>query len=277
MSRPPVCVPARAAGQSRRRRREIRQARMASKKQVYVVVKGREPGVYTEWFGKNGAARQVQGIPGALYRGFQRLEDAAAWLRDLREEQPNLELPPQLSDLLTLTDSRERQEAPEDVLGSGRVLIYTDGGALGNPGPGGYGAILRYDDQRKELSGGFNLTTNNRMELMACIKALEALKHPCSVVLYSDSRYVVDGITEGWAERWRANCWQRTNEKTTENVDLWARLLELCDRHQVEFRWVKGHAGDPDNERCDELARQAAQRPDLPPDRAYEAGETQMI
>jgi ribonuclease HI len=113
------------------------------------------------------------------------------------------------------------------------------------------------------------------MELMACIKALEALKLACSAVLYSDSRYVVDGITKGWAERWRAHGWQRNREEKAENVDLWARLLELCDRHEVAFRWVKGHAGNPDNERCDQLAQEAARQPDLPPDIAYEAGETQ--
>jgi ribonuclease HI len=218
----------------------------------------------------------VDGFPGALYRGFHRCEDAIAWLRDVKEAQPDLDLAPGLSHLLAPVESGQREETPEEVLRSGRVLIYTDGGAIGNPGPGGYGAVLRYDDDwRRELSGGFRLTTNNRMELMACIRALEALKFECSVVLYSDSRYVVDGATRGWAKRWQANGWQRSGEEKAENVDLWARLLELCEKHEVEFRWVKGHAGDPDNERCDQLAREAARQPDLPPDRAYEAGETQ--
>jgi ribonuclease HI len=250
---------------------------MVKKKQVYVVVKGRNPGIYDEWFAGNGAAKQVEGFPGALYKGFHRLKDAVAWLRDIREIEPDLELAPELSDLVALGESPHGKETPEAVLQSGKVLMYTDGGAIGNPGPGGYGAVVRYDGHRRELSGGFRLTTNNRMELMACIKALEALKRECSVVLYSDSRYVVDGITEGWAARWRENGWRRTGEEKAENVDLWARLLELCDHHEVEFRWVKGHAGDPDNERCDKLAREAAQRPDLPPDKAYEAGETQRI
>ncbi len=244
------------------------------KKQVYVIVKGRQPGIYADWFGENGAARQVQGFPGALYKGFHRREDAAAWLKDLRADKPELELTPELSRFLALSESQQGNETLQDALYSGKVLIYTDGGALGNPGPGGYGAVLRHNDHRRELSGGFRLTTNNRMELMACIRALEALKLEHPVVLYSDSRYVVDGITEGWAERWRANGWQRTSEEKAENVDLWARLLELCDQYEVQFRWVKGHAGNPDNERCDQLAREAAQRPDLPPDRAYEAGET---
>jgi ribonuclease HI len=248
---------------------------MVKKKQIYVVVKGREPGIYKEWFGERGAARQVLGFPEALYKGFHRLEDAVAWLRDVKEAEPALELARGLSDFLALQGRRQGEQTAEDVLRSGGVLIYTDGGAIGNPGPGGYGAVLRYEDRRRELSGGFRLTTNNRMELMACIKALEALKFECSVVLYSDSRYVVDGITEGWAERWRAQGWQRNERARAENVDLWARLLDLCDKHEVEFRWVEGHAGNPENERCDQLAREAARQTGLPPDRAYEAGETQ--
>jgi ribonuclease HI len=246
------------------------------RKQHYVVVKGRQPGVYEEWSGEQGAARQVAGFEGALHRGFHRLEDAAAWLRAIVEEHPDLALAPALSDLLALSEAQQ-EETPDDVLRSGRVLIYTDGGAIGNPGPGGYGAVLRYDQHRRELSGGFRLTTNNRMELMACINALEALNFPCPVVLYSDSRYVVDGITKGWAERWRANGWRRAGEQMAENADLWARLLELCDLHEVEFRWVRGHTGNPDNERCDQLAREAARRADLPTDEPYEAGETHVV
>jgi ribonuclease HI len=248
---------------------------MAKKKQIYVVVKGRQPGIYTEWFGDEGAAAQVSGFEDALFKGFHRREDAAAWLRHIQEEQSDLELAPELFDLLAHAEAKREEESPEDVLRGGKVLIYTDGGAIGNPGPGGYGAVLRYNDHRRELSGGYRLTTNNRMELMACIKALEALKFECSVVLYSDSRYVVDGITEGWAERWRANGWWRNEQEKAENADLWARLLDLCDVHEVEFRWVKGHAGNPDNERCDQLAQQAARQANLPHDRAYEAGEKQ--
>jgi ribonuclease HI len=247
---------------------------MSKKKRHYVVVKGHQPGIYEEWFGEQGAARQVEGFRGSLHRGFHRLEDAAVWLGGVLEAHPGLELVPELSDLLALSEAQRGGETPEDVLRSGRVLIFTDGGAIGNPGPGGYGAVLRYNDYRRELSGGFRLTTNNRMELMACIKALGALKFASSVVLYSDSRYVVDGITKGWAERWRANGWERGGEEQAENVDLWARLLELCDQHEVELRWVRGHAGNPDNERCDQLAGEAAREPNLPPDRGYEAGET---
>jgi ribonuclease HI len=150
------------------------------------------------------------------------------------------------------------------------VVIYTDGGSLGNPGPGGYGVVLKYRGHQKELSGGFRHTTNNRMELLAAIRGLEALKEPCNVTLYSDSQYVVNGINKGWAQRWRANAWMRNKKEKARNVDLWARLLDLCDIHQVKFSWVRGHSGDADNERCDELAKAAARQQDLPPDTRYE-------
>ncbi len=152
------------------------------------------------------------------------------------------------------------------------VTIYTDGGALGNPGPGGYGVVLIAGKHRKELSGGFRLTTNNRMELLACIKGLEALKYPCEVSLYSDSKYVVNGITKGWAARWRKNGWMRNKKEAAVNPDLWARLLDLCQKHTVRFHWVKGHAGTAENERCDQLAKAAAQGPKLPPDPGYPNG-----
>lgn len=135
-----------------------------------------------------------------------------------------------------------------------RVEIFTDGACSGNPGPGGYGAILRYGEHIKELSGGEEQTTNNRMELTAVITALEALKEPCSVVLTTDSKYVVDGIEKGWAKSWRENGWKKKDKKPALNPDLWGRLLDLLEVHEVKFNWVKGHAGHPENERCDELA-----------------------
>jgi ribonuclease HI len=150
-----------------------------------------------------------------------------------------------------------------------RVTIYTDGACLGNPGPGGYGVVLLYGNHRKELSGGYRRTTNNRMELIAAIKGLAALKQPCDVQLFSDSEYVVNAIEKGWARRWRANGWYRQNKKLAENRDLWEKLLTLCDRHQVRFQWIKGHAGHAENERCDELAVEAAQQPNLPEDPGY--------
>ena len=134
------------------------------------------------------------------------------------------------------------------------VEIFTDGACSGNPGPGGYGAILRVGEHVKELSGGEANTTNNRMELMGVIEALSALKYPCDVVLTTDSKYVVDSVTKGWARSWKAKGWIKSDKKPALNVDLWERLLALLDVHNVKFVWVKGHAGHPENERCDELA-----------------------
>ena len=137
-----------------------------------------------------------------------------------------------------------------------KVTIYTDGACSGNPGPGGYGAVLVYGEHRKEFSGGEKQTTNNRMEVLAAIIALEALKEGCEVELYSDSRYLVDAIEKGWVTRWKKNKWMRNKNEPALNVDLWERLLIALDRHNVNFHWVKGHAGHPENERCDELARE---------------------
>ena len=134
------------------------------------------------------------------------------------------------------------------------VHIYTDGACSGNPGPGGWGAILCYKDQKKEMSGGERQTTNNRMELTGVIMALRALKEPCEVTVTSDSKYVVDAMKLGWAEKWRANGWMRTNKEPAKNPELWEELLTLCEKHRVTFTWVKGHAENPYNNRCDELA-----------------------
>ncbi len=135
-----------------------------------------------------------------------------------------------------------------------QVDIFTDGACSGNPGKGGWGAILRYGDREKELCGGDPQTTNNRMELTAVIEALSALKEPCSVRLTSDSKYVTDAVTKGWVYGWKRNGWRKADKKPALNVDLWERLLPLLEKHQVEFIWVKGHAGHPENERCDQLA-----------------------
>jgi ribonuclease HI len=134
------------------------------------------------------------------------------------------------------------------------VYIHTDGACSGNPGPGGWAAILKYGKHERELSGGEPQTTNNRMELTAAIKALEALTEPCLVTLYSDSKYLIDGMTKGWAKSWRKNNWIKSDKKPALNPDLWERLLDLCERHKVEFVWVRGHDGDEYNERCDRLA-----------------------
>ena len=135
-----------------------------------------------------------------------------------------------------------------------QIEIFTDGACSGNPGPGGWGAILRYEGHEKELSGGEKETTNNRMELTAVIEALSALKEPCKVRLVTDSKYVADGITKGWAESWRKNNWRKADKKPALNPDLWEKLLNLIEIHEVTIDWVKGHAGHPENERCDQLA-----------------------
>ena len=134
------------------------------------------------------------------------------------------------------------------------ITLYTDGACSGNPGPGGWGVILLYGEHKKELSGGERNTTNNRMELTAVIRGLEALKKPCIVELYSDSKYVIDGLEKGWAVSWRSRGWKKADKKPALNPDLWAQLLDLCERHQVRCHWVKGHAENPYNNRCDEMA-----------------------
>ena len=141
-----------------------------------------------------------------------------------------------------------------------QVEIFTDGACSGNPGPGGYGVILRYKGVSKELSGGEERTTNNRMELTAVITGLSALKEPCAVTLYSDSKYIIDAIQKGWAKKWRANGWMRNAKDPALNPDLWEKLLPQLERHQMTYRWVKGHAGHPENERCDQMAVAQCQR-----------------
>ena len=134
------------------------------------------------------------------------------------------------------------------------VYLYTDGACSGNPGPGGYGAILKYGKYEKEICGGDENTTNNRMELLGVIKGLEALNEPCHVVLTSDSKYVIDALSLGWAEKWKQNGWMRNKKDAALNPDLWERLLQLTQTHKMEYNWVKGHAGHPENERCDKMA-----------------------
>ena len=143
------------------------------------------------------------------------------------------------------------------------VYLYTDGACSGNPGPGGWGAVLRWNQIEKELSGGEAETTNNRMELTAFIRALEQLKEPCEITLCSDSKYVIDGIQKGWARSWKKNGWRKADKKPALNADLWDQLLTQLDIHQVEFHWVHGHQGHPENERCDFLATSAADGTDL--------------
>jgi ribonuclease HI len=151
-----------------------------------------------------------------------------------------------------------------------KITLYTDGACINNPGPGGYGVVLLYESNRRELSGGYRLTTNNRMEILAAITGLEALKEPCDVTLYSDSQYLVNAIEKGWAQRWQAAGWMRNKKEKAINPDLWEILLDLCEVHKVRFEWLRGHAGHDENERCDELATSAARGSDLAVDDGYE-------
>src|SRR5258708_26737281 len=150
------------------------------------------------------------------------------------------------------------------------VEIYAEGGCEPNPGPGGYGVVLVHPRKRAEASGGLRLTTNNRSEIYAAIKGLELLKLPCKVTVYSDSKYLVNAMTDGWVADWIKNDWWLNNKERAKNIDLWMKLLPLCEMHQVEFRWVKGHAGNLENETCDQLSMAALRQPNLPADEGYE-------
>ena len=240
---------------------------MPKKKKYYAIVHGYEPGIYQEWNGENGAQAQVKGYPGALYRSFATYKDAAAWF----EQQSGGVKPRLFGDHAGAQSSMFEDEIDYRAdQQAGAIVIFTDGSSLTNPGPGGYGAVLLFPNRRKELSGGYCWTTNNRMELMACIMALKTLPGNEQVVLYCDSRYVVDGIAKGWAKRWKANGWMRDSSQPVENADLWAQLLEQLDLHEVDFHWLAGHSGHTENERCDQLAREAARGKYLQNDAGYQ-------
>ena len=151
------------------------------------------------------------------------------------------------------------------------IEIYTDGACSGNPGPGGYGAVVIYGDKRREISQGFRMTTNNRMEILAVIEALKILNQPCNINLYSDSKYVVDAINKGWLNKWKKNNWHRNKKDLVLNIDLWQELLGLLALHNINFIWVKGHNSNKENERCDFLARQAIESHNLKIDKNYHA------
>lgn len=247
------------------------------KKSYYAVARGREAGIYNEWSGEGGAEEQVRGFRGALYKGFHTREDAKNWMRQQgsKQQQGNKQQPGQPKVERTRAESGKGGKSSSASRKASGVRIYTDGGAIVNPGPGGYGVVILDGKGRKELSGGRRRTTNNRMELMACIEGLKAVKKR-SVVIYSDSRYVINGIKKGWARRWRANGWMRNKTQSAENADMWAELLEQCDTHDVEWVWVKGHAGNRENERCDQLASLAMRKKRLLPDEAFESGKTRL-
>ncbi len=248
---------------------------MSKKKKYYAVAVGRKPGIYMQWFGEDGAEVQVAGFPRGRYKGFPSRREAERWLNGFKNDHKNDRKPAKALKRLKIENKTTpaRFATPQkkyEINKSKIITIYTDGGCINNPGRGGYGVVSYEAGKKKELTGGFHHTTNNRMELMACIVGLQSLKFQSNVIIYTDSKYVVNGMMKGWARRWRRNDWKRNAEEEALNADLWAQLLDLDDNHKVDFKWVKGHAGNRDNERCDNLAGQAMRQDDLPPDAVYE-------
>jgi ribonuclease HI len=242
------------------------------KSKIYVVAKGKTPGIYTAWAGVGQAQEQVKGFPGAVYKSFPTAGPAKAWLETVPGYHPDVMTELEKQAPGAVPSSRESGNPSfghQADLAQGKAVIYTDGGCLGNPGPGGYAAIVLQGDDRTELSGGFRRTTNNRMEVLACIVGLETLMPETDVVVISDSKYTVNAMAKGWAKKWRAKNWMRTPTEPAKNADLWKRMLEVSDERKVTFRWVKGHAGTKENERCDVLAVAAANGQDLQEDTGF--------
>lgn len=240
-----------------------------AKKKWYAVKRGKKPGIYTTW---PEAELQVKGFPGARFKGFGTKGEADSWLAgdvDNRAADSST-VKKQKKRRVSGREDRAIQTANNDDE-KDKLIIYTDGGALNNPGPGGYGVVIQQDGKLKELSGGYRLTTNNRMELMACIVALrEVEKSALPILLFSDSSYVVNGIRKGWAKNWRKKGWLKADGKPVLNQDLWSELLDRTEKLPVTFHWVKGHAGNPMNERCDKLAVTCARGSNLKVDQGYE-------
>ncbi len=227
-----------------------------AKKKFYAVAVGRECGIFTDWATTE---KQVKGFPAAKFKSFPSEIQAEEWLAN-----------PVYS---TKKRSAGKKDKPEDLYEPepGEIILFTDGGALNNPGPGGYGVVIIADGKVRELSGGFRLTTNNRMEMMAAIVALTEVQG-CekTIRLFSDSSYLVNGISKGWVNKWQNNGWKKSDGKAVSNIDLWKQLLELKKTLDVAFCWVKGHAGNEGNERCDRLAVAAAKQSPQVVDVGYE-------
>ncbi len=235
---------------------------MATKK-YYAIAKGRKPGIYENW---PEAQTQVMGFAGAIYKGFASRQEAEVWLKNPSYGSSSGKKTVRKTKAASSHASHHNTAPKED-----EITIYSDGGARYNPGPGGYGVVIIADGQRLELSAGFRHTTNNRMELMGCIVGLRELGQ-CEqpITIYTDSSYVVNGISKGWAKSWRQRGWRKADKQPAINPDLWSELLELTEGRTVNFRWVKGHAGHPLNERCDELAVAASRGENMPEDVGYE-------
>lgn len=228
-----------------------------AKKKFYAVAAGRSTGIFTDWAT---AEKQVKGFAGAKFKSFPSEAEAKAWMND----------PVYAKNAGPKKGSSSRNEPPAKHPDNA-IVIYTDGGAINNPGPGGYGIVICLDGRQHEISGGFRMTTNNRMEMTACIVALkEVAGSGRPIVLYSDSSYLVNGINKGWAKKWRAKGWRKSDGTPALNPDLWGELLDILETENVTFKWVKGHAGNPLNERCDQLAVATSRSEGLPVDHEYE-------
>lgn len=227
-----------------------------AKRKFYAIAAGYTPGIYDNW---PEAQAQVKGFAGAIYKGFASKGEAEAWLAN-----------PEYGGKGGTSRTQGASPQPPVVAGGDEVVIYTDGGSINNPGPGGYGVVIIEEGKRREFSGGFRRTTNNRMELMGCIVALRHMtdRHK-KVILYSDSSYVVNGIAKGWAKGWRRRGWRKSDGSPALNPDLWSELLDLIDGRDISFHWVRGHAGNQENERCDALAVAAARGGELAEDAGY--------
>jgi ribonuclease HI len=230
---------------------------MAAKK-YYAVAAGRSCGIYPDW---PTAEKQVKGYPGAKFKSFTSRQLAEDWLCDPVYSRKTGQKDPVFS------------SHPAVDIPPGAVVVYTDGGCINNPGPGGYGVVILAMDRTFELSGGYRLTTNNRMEVMAAIVGLKkAIAYGAPIFLFSDSSYLVNAVNKGWAKSWRKNDWMKSDGQPPLNIDLWKQLLALIegDGPKVRFHWVKGHSGNPLNERCDQLAVAAARSDSVERDRGYE-------
>lgn len=233
-----------------------------AKKKFYAVAVGVTTGIYGNW---PEAEAQVKGFGGAKYKGFVTREEAVDWINGVVSGNTPA------SSGKKASKKKPRKVITVEPTDPNVIRVYTDGGSINNPGPGGWGAVIIFDGSEVEFSGGFLLTTNNRMELMACIMALENLEiRDKKVMLYSDSSYVVNGIEKGWAKSWRRNNWLKSDKQPAKNSDLWQRLLDVGEELDVTFNWVKGHAGNVYNERCDVLAVQEARNGSDTVDVGYE-------
>ncbi len=229
-----------------------------AKKKFYAVASGRKCGIFTDW---PVAQEQVKGFAGAKFKSFPTLAEAEEWLKN----------PVYVKKTANSFRSKKKNRCEGIEKRETDITIFTDGGCINNPGPGGYGAVIVEQGEEKELSGGFRLTTNNRMEMMAAIMALRhCVGRAESISLFSDSSYLVNAINKGWLKKWQANGWKKADGGDVLNVDLWRELLQLLENTRVHFHWVKGHAGNPLNERCDRLAVTSARKKNLPVDEGYE-------